>query len=154
MTAATNRDGSASSAMSLVKPRFRVKGISTEPAAWLSELIVLDAEDRRRIPDHAGTQKLSLVPKEAMLLHNYPNPFNPFTTIRYGIPEDARVTIAIYNILGQRLTVLLDCPQVAGYHVVTWDGRDPQGRKMASGIYLYQMKTGRLSLVEKMVLVK
>ena len=138
----------------LANLRFRVTGPSREAPAQVSDLVVLDGQDQLRTPEALGFARLSLVPDQVVLLHNYPNPFNPVTTIRYGIPEEARTSIMVYNILGQQIAVLVDEMQPAGYYTVAWDGRDNHGRRMGSGVYLYRIKVGKVAVVKKMLLLK
>jgi hypothetical protein len=80
------------------------------------------------------------VPATFSLEQNYPNPFNPTTTIYYQLPTPARVSIQIYNLLGQSIRTLTDELNPAGYHHIQWDGRDMLGNLVASGIYFYQMR--------------
>ncbi len=89
------------------------------------------------------------IPKELVLLQNFPNPFNPTTRIRFGLPQAAHVKIAVYNVLGQQLTSLVDAEQTAGYHVVEFDAGN-----LASGIYFYTLQTDGYSKIMKMVLMK
>ncbi|MDP2886215.1 MAG: FlgD immunoglobulin-like domain containing protein [Ignavibacteria bacterium] len=67
---------------------------------------------------------------------NYPNPFNPSTTIKYELPKDASVKMEIYDVMGRRVKTLLDGSKSAGYYSVTWNGRNELGRDVASGVYL------------------
>ncbi len=138
----------------LANLRFRVTGPSREAPAQVSDLIVLDGQDQLRTPEAHGFARLTLVPDQVVMLHNYPNPFNPVTTIRFGIPEEARTSIMVYNILGQQVAVLVDQIQPAGYYTAAWDGRDSQGRRMGSGVYLYRIKVGKVAVVKKMLLLK
>ncbi|MFQ5708483.1 MAG: FlgD immunoglobulin-like domain containing protein, partial [bacterium] len=82
------------------------------------------------------------IPSQFVLLRNYPNPFNPETTIRYQLPKSGHVKLEIYNTLGQKILTLVNQQQPAGNYQVTWDGRDNSGKQVASGIYLYQLKSG------------
>ena len=75
-----------------------------------------------------------------ILAQNYPNPFNPSTTLRYALPKDARVTLTIYNILGQRIATLKDEVQSVGYYNVVWDGRNEFGSQVTSGVYFYRLE--------------
>jgi len=79
----------------------------------------------------------------ATRLHgNYPNPFNPRTTIRFDLKEASPVTLDIYNLKGQLIRRLVDANKVAGHHSVVWDGRDAHGNSVASGIYQSRIKAG------------
>jgi hypothetical protein len=69
---------------------------------------------------------------------NYPNPFNPSTTINYEIAKDASVKMEIYDAMGRKVRALVDGSKSAGYYSVVWNGRDDQGREVASGVYLYR----------------
>jgi hypothetical protein len=86
--------------------------------------------------------------------NSYPNPFNPECVIDYGLPVDCHVTLSVYNIRGQRVKVLVDEYQGAGFESVTWDGRDDDGRELASGIYFYRIQAGDFAQSRKMVLIK
>ncbi len=96
----------------------------------------------------------SAVPQEFSLSRNYPNPFNPETEISYGLPRDCDVKLTIYNIAGQKVRTLIDQHQTAGYKVIHWNGKDEQGKPVASGVYFYKIQAGDLSQSRKMLLVK
>ncbi len=98
--------------------------------------------------------KTGLQPTGYALEQNYPNPFNPSTQIVFSIPQDQRVTVAIYNILGQKVATLLDNTLTAGTHAVTWAGRDDNGFVVPSGVYLYRISTTNFTAVKKMMLLK
>jgi len=83
--------------------------------------------------DH--TSDTSLLPTKFALDQNYPNPFNPSTIIEFTLPRKAQVELSIYNLLGQRVRVLVDESKTAGRHAVVWDGRDTNGNEIGSGIY-------------------
>jgi beta-glucanase (GH16 family) len=72
------------------------------------------------------------------LLQSYPNPFNPTTTIEYVLPEPSKVSLKLYNMLGQEVVTLAEGQQSAGYFSVTWDGRDADGNHISSGVYVYR----------------
>lgn len=94
------------------------------------------------------------LPQEFALRQNYPNPFNPTTVIRFALPENGRVKIEIFNVLGQKITTLVDQYLTAGYKETGWDGKDSKGRAVGSGIYFYRIWTEKFTDVRKMVLLK
>ena len=102
--------------------------------------------------------RLSLVPDEFALERNFPNPFNPETTIRYAVPEAADVSLIVYNILGQEIVTLANERHVPGFYVLRWNGQDRYGRGVASGVYLYRIQatgqTQTFTQVHKMLLLK
>jgi len=83
-----------------------------------------------------------------------PNPFNPTTTLFYGLPADAHVRAAIYDVRGVLVRTLLDEPQTQGDHVLPWDGRDTMGRNVSSGVYLYHIQAGGLDARGRLVMMK
>lgn len=86
---------------------------------------------------------------------NYPNPFNPSTTIRYSLASDAVVTLEVFNVLGQRVrTVIGNVAHPAGSFEVVWDGHDDQGNAVGSGAYLYRLKAGDFTETRKMIMLK
>lgn len=89
------------------------------------------------------------VPLTYSLDQNYPNPFNPATTINYSIPVNGRVTLRIFNVLGQEVTTLLNSDQAAGKYQVTFDAS-----RYSSGVYFYRIEAGTFSAVKKMMLLK
>ncbi len=98
--------------------------------------------------------ELRNLPTEYQLSHNYPNPFNPETTIKYQLPKPGFVTLKIYNMLGQAVRTLVAEEKKAGYYQIIWDGRDSQGQVVANGIYLYQLKAGNFEKTRKMIMLK
>lgn len=97
----------------------------------------------------------SATPSAFVLGANYPNPFNPATTIPLSVPDGAEaVDVGIYNLLGQLVRQVWTGPLAAGEHRMTWDGRDGQGRPVASGAYLYQVRMGEQLRTRKMVKIE
>ena len=86
---------------------------------------------------------------EFVLSQNFPNPFNPSTTIGYGLPRGADVTLVVYNALGQEVTRLVDTHQESGYHEVRFDGTN-----VASGVYFYRLRAGEFSQTRRLMLVR
>ena len=89
------------------------------------------------------------IPTVFSLGQNYPNPFNPSTTIRYGLPKDAKVTLAIYNMLGQKITTLVDEEQKAGYYQVVF-----LANNLSSGVYFYTISAESYRASKKLTLIK
>jgi len=94
------------------------------------------------------------IPSRTNLGNNYPNPFNPLTTISFTLPERQQVTLAVYAIDGSLVRTLVDDVMDGGPHLVQFDGRDNRGAKIASGAYLYRMKTADKTTVRRMMLVR
>ena len=88
------------------------------------------------------------------LSQNYPNPFNAQTTISFALVQPADVTLEVFNIVGQKVTVLADDLCQAGHHDIIWDGRDSGGKPVASGIYYYRLQAGDYSETNRMTLLK
>lgn len=93
-------------------------------------------------------------PSEFILEENYPNPFNPETTIQYQLARDGRVTLVVYGLLGQRVKVLVDDEKQAGNYTVMWNGTDESGRQAGSGVYVVQMSCDEFSQARKLLLLK
>ena len=97
----------------------------------------------------------SIIPAlEKVTLSNYPNPFNPTTTISYNIPKEGVVTLEIYNIKGQLVKQLVSGTQPEGYYDVVWNGKDDSGKQVSSGIYYYQITACGKSINKKMLMLK
>jgi parallel beta-helix repeat protein len=101
-----------------------------------------------------NAKPLTNLPKTYRLFQNYPNPFNPETQIKYDLPVSGNVTLSVYNVLGQEVKALADGYQEAGHRSVIWDGKDDQGREVASGIYFYKITAENFQMTRKMVLLK
>ena len=94
------------------------------------------------------------LPTEFQVYDNYPNPFNPTTTISYGLPTDAAVNITIYDMMGRRVKIVFDGDQNAGFRSHWWDATNNDGKSVSAGIYLYTIRAGELIQTRKMVLIK
>ncbi|MCK5051210.1 MAG: T9SS type A sorting domain-containing protein [Candidatus Cloacimonetes bacterium] len=95
-----------------------------------------------------------IIPLITKLQGNYPNPFNPYTTIKFALHENQNVTLIIYNIRGEKVCTLVSGNLEAGYHNIPWNGKDDSGKTISSGIYFYMMKAGKLAQTKKMILMK
>lgn len=93
-------------------------------------------------------------PNSYKLHQNWPNPFNPLTTIRYDIPELSSITITIYDLLGRQVRTLLDQVEEPGYKSIQWDATNDQGQPVSAGIYLYRINVGSFTQTKKMVLLR
>ena len=101
-----------------------------------------------------AVDNVSLVPEQFALHHNHPNSFNPITSLRYDLPEQAQVTLTIYNMLGREVSQLVNTTQEAGYRSVQWNATDMHGKPVSAGVYLYQIRAGEFVQTRKMVLLK
>ena len=88
-------------------------------------------------------------------LHNaYPNPFNPVTTLRYDLPEDALVNVTIYDMMGRIVSNLVNSQQNAGYKSIQWNATNNIGQSVSAGLYLYTIQAGKFRQTKSMVLLK
>ena len=115
------------------------------------ELIGLDG---RSIESGAFQYFGNGIPDNYLLEQNYPNPFNPITTIGFQLPHASRVKLEVYNLLGEKVAVLLDGYRNAGYHTVEWNSLNQSQKGISSGIYFYALTAGDFHSVKKMMLLK
>ena len=130
-------------------------GTNELPSLELSDVVVASAQ-AQRVPVTIGAPvKAAALPMAFSLSVNRPNPFNPSTQIAYEVPQQAQITLAVYNVLGQEVARLVNAVQQAGHYTVTWDGRNAQGQAVSSGVYLYRLasSTGYIQS-RRMVLLK
>ena len=111
----------------------------TLPAAPMTAVTRLDSETR---------------PEEFSLEANYPNPFNPSTTIEYRLPDAGEVELTVYNAAGQSIRRLVQRWQTSGHYAATWDGTDDSGRRVGSGIYSYRLRARHRELTQHLTLIK
>ncbi len=102
----------------------------------------------KQVADEQVIEEIAL-PTEYALMQNYPNPFNPSTTIRFDLPEAAKVRLVVYDMLGREVAVLADGERPAGQHSVRFDAA-----KLTSGMYIYRLQTGQFTQTKKLMLVK
>ena len=94
------------------------------------------------------------IPEKFMVHQNYPNPFNPNTTIKFDLPQNEKVTLTIFNLLGQKIKTVVARDFEAGYHKAIWKGKNENGENVGSGIYFYQLKAGKNVVNKKMILIR
>jgi hypothetical protein len=109
------------------------------------------------IDDHKNPETV-ILPKTFSLFQNYPNPFNPTTTITFDVPGDLwvkkRVKLAIYDVRGKHVKILIDSELEPGSHRVVWNGKNDKGEQVSSGIYLYTLRSDDKTYTRKMVMLK
>ncbi|MCB5251394.1 MAG: carboxypeptidase regulatory-like domain-containing protein [Candidatus Cloacimonetes bacterium] len=110
--------------------------------------------DDVRIVAPIASSDATAAPLITNLGSNYPNPFNPATTIGYSVAERSPVNISIYNLKGQLIKALVNEEKSAGHHNVRWDGTDSNGYQVSSGVYFYKMSAGRYTSLKKMIMMK
>lgn len=91
-------------------------------------------------------------PHKFMLKQNYPNPFNPSTTIEFSLAQGGQVSLSVFDMLGREIRRLVDGNYEKGRYTITWDGRDNVGGSVASGVYVYRLKSGNLIESRRLVL--
>ncbi len=116
-------------------------GYSETWVNWLIHVVPLSEDD-------------PTVPEYTWNLTNYPNPFNPSTTVSFSLKHDSDVHIDIYDVRGRKVFTLTDERYTAGQHQIVWDGISDDGREVASGVYLLRLTTGEANLLKKALLVK
>ena len=129
-------------------------------------MIQLDLFDLNNINEHifvdlniytgtaAGVGDDRLVPKQIILYPAFPNPFNPVTTLRYYLPEDAMVNTNIYDMMGRLVRTMVNSQQNAGYRSIRWNATNDAGEPMSAGLYLYMIKADEFRETRKMILLK
>jgi hypothetical protein len=138
--------GSAPMAKTAVSGRGTTEG---------SHILFVDAKNKQvHILDDYESYDALVMPKAFALEQNYPNPFNPETTIKYQLPEPARVMLAIFNLKGQEIRTLVDEEKPAGYYSIVWDSKDNIGRDASSGLYVYRLQACRFVEIKKMLLLR
>jgi hypothetical protein len=119
---------------------YRLRQVDLDGSVHFTEALTIDI---------VTSVKEATLPTEFSVSQNYPNPFNPTTTINIGLPYDAKVSLEVYNTLGQKVANLVDEIVTAGFHRVVLDAS-----QLASGLYLYRMKTGNFVKTMKFVVLK
>ena len=99
-------------------------------------------------------EEVVMIPESFGLDQNFPNPFNPETTIRYHLPVDANIELSIYNLLGRKMVTLKTGPQTAGTYEVIWNGLNERSEQVPSGVYVFQLKAGEFIQTRKLALIR
>ncbi len=102
----------------------------------------------------SNEDETDVLPETFSLHQNYPNPFNPATVLSYDLPEASNVRLAVYDMMGRQVRVLIQGHESAGRKQVVWNGLDASGRSVSAGVYLYRIDTGQHSATRKMLLMK
>jgi hypothetical protein len=102
----------------------------------------------------AADEPTNTRPSRYRLYQNFPNPFNPSTSISFDLPSSGNVKLGIFNILGRRVITLIDEHLDTGSHLVQWNGRDSNGEAVAAGMYFARLAAGDYSASIKLILVK
>jgi len=132
----------------------------TELGDYYYVVTAVDIHENESDPsDAVNVTLLSLVdvhglPEEYALHQNYPNPFNPTTTLRYDLPEDATVSVVIYDMMGRQVRTLVSGQASAGYHSTMWNATNDLGSSVSAGVYIYTIQAGQYRDVKKMILLK
>lgn len=113
-----------------------------------------DAIILQEASDQVGVVDPNIIPNEYFLSQNFPNPFNPSTIIRFGLPVAEKVTLKVYDVLGREIKTLVNDEMKPGYHSVEWDGTNNYGARVSSGIYIYRLVAGKYVKTMKMMMVK
>jgi len=122
------------------------------------ETIVFEVSEINEITFDPGTsveemvQILSMMPIKFM--KNFPNPFNPDTTIQFELSEGGKTELEIFNVKGQKVAKLIDAELAGGVHSVVWNGNDANGKRVSSGVYFYQIKCDNQVKTKKMIMIK
>lgn len=120
----------------------------------IAEGVLFDPDQDANSVSTPGSVEVRSVPSRFALRQNFPNPFNPETTISYDLADGGLVELSIYNITGQRVRQLVSDVQDPGRYRVVWDGSDEIGRGVASGVYFYRLNTSSHNDVKKLMLLK
>ena len=127
---------------------FMVEVRKNDEPVWRDTFAIVVAGAPTAVADEAA------LPEEFTLGHNFPNPFNAATTIRYHLPHVASIDLSVFNATGQPVRRLVDATQAAGTYRAIWDGRDDGGRALATGVYCYLLVAGPFQQTRRMVLLK
>lgn len=133
---------------------FKSNGNTSNYVFELTNALVSDKESGISQVTKLSSVTAKALPQVYSLSKNYPNPFNPTTTIEYAIPSNGKVELVVYNMAGQKVRTMVNETKEAGFFKAVWDGRNDRGETVASGLYFYKLVSGKFNKIEKMTLVK
>ena len=144
------------------RENLMLSGIPTETGEATVRITAKDPEGERARAsfkifvqeDETTVHALKDGPTKFTLFQNFPNPFNPKTTINYSLNQNSHVQLTIYNIQGKEVRRLVDTMQSAGNYSVSWDSKDNAGKFVSSGMYFYELEGNHLKLFKKMTLIR
>ncbi|MCX6173124.1 MAG: T9SS type A sorting domain-containing protein, partial [Ignavibacteriales bacterium] len=137
-------------------PKVKSLSVRIHPYSRFTGTIYFDDLEIEVINTVTDVKNNQVIPMTYSLYQNYPNPFNPSTVISYTLPEIARITLKIYDVLGREVKTLINGEQPAGVYKLSWNGNNNLGSKVASGIYIYRIEAGSGKFIQtkKMILLK
>jgi hypothetical protein len=135
--------------------RLEIKQLSEEPVVVRFKAIdIRNLDNNKKEIVVAEEVEAPFVPKAAALMQNFPNPFNPSTTLTFDVAQAGNVTIQIYDVSGRLVATLLNSYKEIGRHRVEWNGKNVSGSLVPSGIYFYRMRSAGYEATKKMLLVR
>jgi hypothetical protein len=148
-------DGSVAGSGTVAQLVFNVKGEFDDIAQFeIAEGVLVDGSRLLNPVVTLGALEIQTTPTEFALKQNFPNPFNPETTIKYALADGGNVQLRIYNMVGQVVRTLVSERQAAGRYSIRWDGKDDRGLSVSSGIYFYSLTADKFHSVKKLMLLK
>jgi tetratricopeptide (TPR) repeat protein len=148
-----NNAQAASTYLDIMKQKYSSEALTLFARNDMGEEVDWSVLNKKQIP--LPKELASKLPTEFKLYNNYPNPFNPTTNIKFDLPEKAHVTVSIYDLKGREVAQLVNQEMNAGVYNIIWDGKDKFGSNLASGFYIYQMRTSSGFIkTNKMILMK
>ena len=136
---------------------YKKLAVDHDNVLWMVGRSRIERVDLAGIGKYAGPTSVDeeeTLPEGLAILGNYPNPFNPSTTIEFILPETGFVDLVIYNIAGQKVRTLLSGQMIPGVHDIVWNGRDESGRAVSSGVYITHLKTRDKVTAKQMMLLR
>ena len=133
---------------------FSPDGTTLASGAYDGTILLWDVAEWTNAGTIAAANKLIGLPDELQLQQNAPNPFNSQTILSYFLPKSGPVRLELFSVTGQRVAILHQGPQQAGYHRLRWEAQDDAGHPLASGIYFYRIETTNGILIRKLTLLR